>query len=85
MPSTACGKKRLLEMGISRMSRTTPMRKSRRMNVQPISATHRYTPFSPTTATTNPQKTPSSAMAANTQSVNAPARRASASCTEALP
>ena len=66
MPSIACGKKRLLEIGISRMSSTTPMRKSSRMNAQPTSAAHRYRAFSPASATTNPQKTPSNAIPANT-------------------
>src|SRR5207302_7272070 len=43
------------------MSRTTPTRKSRRMNTQPSSAPHRYTAFQLATPIADPQKAPSSA------------------------
>src|SRR6266568_7412256 len=74
IPSIACGNTSLLEIGINRMSSTTPRRKSSRMNAQPISATHRYSAFSPATAMTDPQRAPRSAMPVKTESLNATRR-----------
>src|SRR5258708_34937960 len=64
------------------MSSTTPMRKSHRINAQPISEAHRYSAFSPAIATTPPQKAPSSAMPANRDSLIALGRDDRSSCGE---
>src|SRR5688572_13660161 len=49
------------------MSSTTPMRKSRRINTQPSSETHRNTATQPATPIADPQKAPSSARPASAQ------------------
>ncbi len=41
IPSISCGNTALLENGINRMSSTTPMRKSSRIDTQQTTETHR--------------------------------------------
>jgi hypothetical protein len=80
----------LRDIGSRTMSSTTPMRKSKRMKRQPMSARPRYIAFRSANATANPQKAASSAMpvtGSHARAEEPPSRRAQVSpggCDEAL-
>ena len=67
-PNISCGNSVLLpDIGMSRISNTTPMRKSNRMNPHAISDAHRYNEIRPPAATAMPQAAPSSPIASSTR------------------